>query len=123
MVDHDIIVGMGEIGSTIFKLLEGGLSKNLTGIDQDPAKNKSVGVELVQPVDNSCVDVLHVCIPYVNTGFIQTVLAYSKQFSPKEIVIHSTVKPGTTLDIQKKLEIPVVYSPVRGIHALSLIHI
>ena len=34
----------------------------------------------------------------------------------KAVIIHSTVKPGTTKIIQEKSEIPVLFSPVRGVH-------
>jgi UDP-N-acetyl-D-mannosaminuronate dehydrogenase len=34
----------------------------------------------------------------------------------KVVLIHSTVKPGTTKNIQNNFEIPILYSPVRGVH-------
>jgi len=34
----------------------------------------------------------------------------------KVVVVHSTVKPGTTKNIQEKSKIPVLFSPVRGVH-------
>ncbi len=34
----------------------------------------------------------------------------------KVVLIHSTVKPGTTKNIQEKSKIPVLFSPVRGVH-------
>ena len=39
-----------------------------------------------------------------------------KKFQPECIVIHSTVKPGTTEELQGKLTIPVIYSATRGVH-------
>jgi len=32
------------------------------------------------------------------------------------VLVHSTVKPGTTKNIQKKSLVPVLFSPVRGVH-------
>ena len=32
------------------------------------------------------------------------------------VVIHSTVKPGTTKSIQERSSIPILFSPVRGVH-------
>jgi UDP-N-acetyl-D-mannosaminuronate dehydrogenase len=32
------------------------------------------------------------------------------------VIIHSTVKPGTTKIIQEKFSIPILFSPVRGVH-------
>ncbi len=34
----------------------------------------------------------------------------------KVIIIHSTVKPGTTKNIQEKSKVPVLFSPIRGVH-------
>jgi hypothetical protein len=43
-----------------------------------------------------------------------------KKFKPECIVVHSTISPGTTERIQKKLNIPVIYSATRGIHKRML---
>ncbi len=34
----------------------------------------------------------------------------------KAVLIHSTVIPGTTKNIQKKSKVPILFSPVRGVH-------
>ncbi len=39
-----------------------------------------------------------------------------KKFQPECIVIHSTIKPGITEELQGKLPIPVIYSATRGVH-------
>lgn len=57
-------------------------------------------------------DIMHVCIPFTD-DFIGIVLKYDKEYSPSIIVIHSTVKPGTTSSFRG---MNVVYSPVRGKH-------
>ena len=44
----------------------------------------------------------------------------SKKFSPKSIVIHSTISPGTTSWLQSKFNIPVIYSATRGVHKRML---
>ena len=44
----------------------------------------------------------------------------TKKFHPKGIVIHSTIKPGTTEKLQKKLPIPIIYSATRGVHKRML---
>jgi hypothetical protein len=56
---------------------------------------------------------MHVCFPY-SGRFVESVLTYTERFSPRLIVVHSTVKPGTT---EKIIHDHVVYSPVRGRHA------
>ena len=32
------------------------------------------------------------------------------------VLIHSTIRPGTTKQIQEKSKIPILFSPVRGVH-------
>ena len=36
------------------------------------------------------------------------------------VIIHSTVKPRTTEIIQKQFDIPILFSPVRGVHTRFL---
>ena len=56
-----------------------------------------------------------VLVPF-NKSFINEVLKLEKKFKPRGIVIHSTISPHTTEKLQKKLDIPIIYSPTRGIH-------
>ena len=58
---------------------------------------------------------LHIAIP-ITGKFTNNVLNLCKKFQPECIVIHSTIKPGTTEKLQEKLSIPVIYSATRGIH-------
>lgn len=58
------------------------------------------------------IDVLHVAIPYSN-NFIQDVTKLKKLYSPKLIIVHSTVPVGTT----KKVDAQAVHAPVRGQHS------
>ena len=46
-------------------------------------------------------------------------ISYNK-FNPKYLVIHSTISPHTTQNLQKKLPIPVIYSATRGVHKRML---
>ena len=39
---------------------------------------------------------------------------------PECIVIHSTIRPGTTEQLQKRLPIPIIYSATRGVHKSML---
>ena len=60
---------------------------------------------------------LHVCIPGELTGFTDIVLNWIHKIKNVQVVIiHSTVKPGTTKSIQEKSSIPILFSPVRGVH-------
>jgi len=104
----DIVAGLGEIGFPIFKIL----SKNfpIEGFD----KNFKLNVHK-KSLENHQVDFLHVCIPF-SKNFISDVLKLEKKFTPNAIVIHSTVSPHTTEKLQKKLQIPIIYSATRGVH-------
>ena len=43
-----------------------------------------------------------------------------KNFKPECIVIHSTIGSGTTERIQKKIDVPLIYSATRGVHKRML---
>ena len=58
---------------------------------------------------------LHIAIP-VTKKFNSNVLKLYKQFMPECIVIHSTISPGTTNQLQKKLKVPLIFSATRGVH-------
>lgn len=93
-----LIIGNGEIGSSLKKVLE---------------KNYKVYVQDIDLIPEMCpnekVDVMHVCIPPI-PQFERVVKDYIKQYNPKYTIVHSTVKMGTC----KRLG--VYHSPVRGIH-------
>ncbi|MDH3501812.1 MAG: GDP-mannose dehydrogenase [Nitrosopumilus sp.] len=106
----DIILGMGEVGSTIFEILtERGF--DCIGIDIDRTKEKKVESLNKNP------QFLHVCLSGELDEFENTVLNQIKKNQDLQaVIIHSTVKPGTTKSIQNKIKTPVFYSPVRGVH-------
>ena len=106
----DVIVGLGEIGKPILKLL----SKDniIVGFDVNHyLMNKSK----FEKYKNFKTSFLHIAIPVTNK-FINNVLKLQKKFQPECIVIHSTIKPGTTEKLQGKLSIPIIYSATRGVH-------
>ena len=108
----DIILGMGEVGETLFRLLE---ERNVDsiGIDVDSSKckNYSKNDHIKNP------EYLHVCLPGELSEFMDITLNWINKIEGLEVVlVHSTVKPGTTKKIQEKSKIPVLFSPVRGVH-------
>ncbi len=108
----DIILGMGEVGETIFKLL---VERNFdcVGIDTDGSRcrNYSKKTTIRNP------EFLHVCIPGELKEFSEIISNWiNKMEGVKAVLIHSTVKPGTTKKIQEKCKIPILFSPVRGVH-------
>ena len=109
----DIVCGLGEIGLPIYKVIS--KVSPVQGYDIDPtlipkSRNDFVSYK---------VRFLHICIPF-NKNFVSQVLKLNKKFLPEAIVIHSTIKPGTTRKIQKKLTIPIIYSATRGVHKRML---
>ncbi len=108
----DIILGMGEVGKTLFDLLvERGF--NCIGIDMEKSKCKNYS-------ENSTIqnpEYLHVCLPGELTEFVDITSNWiSKIEGLRVVLVHSTVKPGTTKNIQEKSKVPVLFSPVRGVH-------
>jgi UDP-N-acetyl-D-mannosaminuronate dehydrogenase len=108
----DIILGMGEVGETLFDLLVD-RKFDCVGIDLDNTKCKKYSENEV--IKNP--EYLHVCLPGELTGFTNIVLDWIDKIKNIQVVIiHSTVKPGTTKIIQEKSSIPILFSPVRGVH-------
>ena len=110
----DIVVGLGEIGSPILKLF----SKKQTVVGYDLDK-RLVNVTKLKKLQDIQTSFLHIAIP-VTSKFDSNLLQLYKKFKPECIVIHSTIGPGTTERIQKKLDIPLIYSATRGVHKRML---
>ena len=106
----DVVAGIGEIGNPILKLL----AKHgvVVGFDLNPDLMDERKFERYENLKTSF---LHITIP-ITGKFINNVLKLYKKFQPVCIVIHSTIRPGTTEKLQEKLSIPVIYSATRGVH-------
>jgi len=106
----DIVIGLGEIGKPIYQLLS---KKNLVvGYDLN---SNLMDTKKFEKFKNEKAYFIHISIPF-SDNFVKSVIQLSKKFKPKAIIIHSTVSPYTTEKIQKKTDIPVIYSATRGIH-------
>ena len=110
----DVVAGLGEIGYPILKIL----SKKQTTIGYDIDK-RLMNKSKFKTLENTQTSFLHIAIP-VTRKFDSNILQLYKKFKPECIVVHSTISPGTTERIQKKLNIPVIYSATRGIHKRML---
>ena len=110
----DIVVGLGEIGMPILKLLS--KSNLIVGYDINP---KLMNTKNFSKYENTETRFLHICIPFTK-NFTSTLKSLYKQFFPKGIIIHSTIKPHTTEILQKQIPIPVIYSATRGVHKRML---
>ena len=115
MTRKNIVVGLGEIGTPILKLL----SKSSLTIGFD-INQKLMDKKKFQKLIEIPTAFLHVCIPF-NKNFEKNIQKLHSKFNPECIVIHSTVSPYTTQKIQKKISIPVIYSATRGIHRRMLL--
>jgi UDP-N-acetyl-D-mannosaminuronate dehydrogenase len=110
----NIVAGLGEIGLPILKLIS---KKNVAvGYDINPNLMNNTKFKKYNPYQT---EILHVCIPF-NNNFISNVISLSQKFNPELIVIHSTIPPLTTKKLQKKSQIPIIYSATRGIHRRML---
>jgi len=99
-----LIAGCGDVGKVILQI-------------EKEAGNEC---EILDPLHNGgqiTKDhfIMHICFPY-SPFFIESVKKYCKAYKPKYVIIHSTIKPGTTNTIQKTVNPLLFYSPVRGLH-------
>ncbi len=111
MLKKDIVVGLGEIGLPIFKLLSKKIK--IDGFD----KIEKFNTNNFSNIKN--IEFMHICIPF-SKDFEKSVLQLTKKFNPDGIVIHSTISPNTTKKLQTKLDLPIIYSATRGVHKRML---
>lgn len=100
------LLGYGEVGSSIAEIYE---QKNITLAINDPYKQKNDDV-------TNC-DLLNICIPcYTKDKFMEIMDNVIRTNHPKLIVIHSSITPGITKELIEKYNLPIVHSPIRGVH-------
>lgn len=114
MIKKNMVVGLGEIGLPIYKLI----SKKI------PTASYDVNSKLIDEKNNKKyekleISLLHICIPF-SKQFLKDIALLYKKFNPEGIVIHSTISPHTTEILQKSLPIPIIYSATRGVHKRML---
>ncbi len=99
-IEH-FVIGLGQIGKPIQAML------GCEGWD----------ITMAPPAEFPRPRCLHICFPY-SDGFLLDVARYAEAYQPPYVVIHSTVRPGTTLALQDRFggRRHAVYSPVRGRH-------
>ena len=111
-----LIVGLGEIGHTLFALYGEANEKFLVyGLDLDMEKMMLLNQSKAKVPEK--VDVLQVCLPCSSQEkFVDTIKGYVDQYKPKLAIINSTVPPGTTLKVAAVCRCLVAHSPARGVH-------
>ena len=99
------MLGNGEIGKSMSRICnEAGCRVLVREIDFDEIKDQKI-------------DYLHVNIPESRPArFIEVVVNTIKELKPKLTVINSTVTVGVTRKIFDITKLPIVHSPVIGIH-------
>jgi UDP-N-acetyl-D-mannosaminuronate dehydrogenase len=109
-----LVVGLGEVGRPLFELLKESGEFEVYGFDIDENKTRELG----QTALPDSVDVMHICIPCLNTEeFVETAVEYIERFKPKLVIINSTVTPGTTRKVEQRCnKCFIAHSPVRGVH-------
>ena len=99
-----VVVGMGEIGSPLSRILR--------------RSYPTLGVDVRPEVPPERCSVLHICYPYQIEDFVRTTAEYVAKYRPELTIINSTVVVGTTRNVCEVTGTAVVYSPVRGKHAV-----
>ena len=112
----DLILGVGEVGGTVFDLLEE-RGFDCTGADADPSKCRNCS-DMTGGVRDAKAEYLHVCIPGGASAFERIVLDCVSRCgdSLDAVLIHSTVRPGTAARLGALCGVPVLSAPARGVH-------
>ncbi len=98
MNNFNLIIGAGAVGQALHCYF-----KDCLLID----KNYSTTI--------SNIFYMHIAFPY-DSNFVREVKNYIKKYSPKIVIIHSTVKVGATREIQNIVNCAIIYSPILGQH-------
>jgi len=91
-----LVIGAGEVGTSIFNVLKEYYETAIRDVE---------GEADIEP------DVLHICYP-PKKNFVEETKKYIEKYSPELVIIHSTIRPGTT----KEVGGIAVHSPIRGVH-------
>lgn len=97
-MERSLIIGMGEIGTALYKAL---------------SREKVVFCRDIEHLDLDNVGVMHVTIPY-SEKFVDIVRDYVEYYNPLLTIIYSTVPIGTCESIGDH----IVHSPIEGRHPL-----
>jgi|APSaa5957512535_1039671.scaffolds.fasta_scaffold55331_1 hypothetical protein len=97
------VLGFGEIGSSVAKIYENYPEYSILVKD------------LERDDDLKNLKCLNICIPY-SEKFSDIVLEQINYSTPELVIVHSTIVPGTIETIQEKTNVPIVHSPVMGVH-------
>lgn len=97
-----LVAGLGEVGTPLSEILSSAHDVAYLDVFREPDADRA--------------RFLHVCYPFQLPDFVGTTKAYVDRFRPEVVMIHSTVRPGTTAAVEEACGTPSFYSPVRGKH-------
>jgi len=110
-----LIIGLGEVGHSLYSLFKNSGKFDVYGVDINSERTKSI--EGRGPAPERNIAVMHICYPCLDQQqFVKITLDYIRKFEPKLTIIESTVNPGTTQKIYELAKVPIVHSPIRGMH-------
>jgi len=108
-----LVVGLGEVGRSLFALFKESGKFEVYGWDVDKEKIRDIRQSDLPKV----VDVLHICYRCSDQEeFVKTTVDYVRQYRPELTIINSTIPPETTQKVYTLSGGHVVHSPVRGMH-------
>ena len=104
-----VIIGLGEVGSSWFKVTSEGSNFDIIGIDLKGNKERRIEDKVKGET------VLHVCTPFFD-GFEEASSRYISEYSPDLVVVNTSSRVGTTRSIYELANVETVHIPVRGVH-------
>jgi len=113
MRQNVLVIGLGEVGRSLFELLRESRKFAVYGYDVDEEKMRKIDSTDIPKK----VDVMHICYPCTDMeSFVNATVDYVNRFQPRLSIIESTVPPGTTWKIYESTKCLIAHSPVRGVH-------
>jgi len=110
----NVVAGLGEIGNPILQLIS--KAGPTIGYDIDESLTDKTKIKKYEHLQTMF---LHICIPFTD-NFVKNVKTLYAKYKPKIVVIHSTISPYTTKNLQQIFPVPVIYSATRGVHSRML---
>jgi UDP-N-acetyl-D-mannosaminuronate dehydrogenase len=112
--DVVLIVGLGEVGQSLYEIIDETGKFDVYGLDADKQKQQAIAGNRTPPAD---IDVMHICFGCaVQEKFQALAVDYIKKIQPKLTIIDSTVPPGTTQNIFEQTQAALAHSPIQGMH-------
>ncbi len=96
------IIGHGEVGKAIETLAKGEYEVYCRDLNFDD-------------IGTHAIDILNLCYPY-NLNFVEIALKAIAELKPSLVIVHATVKPGTTRKLFEDTGVLAAHTPIMGVH-------